>query len=382
MRALGKGKERRPFAIVEGASGVLKPGMFTLLLGPPGQRKVHLLADPGRPQPQDPRAQGARRACFAPSPCQQKKHAGSQLASPASGNTALPPLPHPVLCLLQVWAEELSYNGRGLGEFVVERTAAYIGQTDLHYGELTVHETQEFSARVQSTGFKRGEEGGAAGSVAQAAGTASRIHGGINPGMLGVPLPVCRLMCDHHGAPPAPLPPRAVALEEVLRREAELGVTPDPQVDAYMRGSAFAKGKGNLIVATVIRLLGLDVCADTAVGTPMLRGISGGQKKRVTTGEMAVGPVKAIFADEISTGLDSNTTYTIARALRNLAHVMDATIVVGLLQPAPETFELFDDVILLASGKVIGSVGSPGQNMRLPSLIQSALISLHRPMHC
>ena len=35
----------------------------------------------------------------------------------------------------------------------------------------------------------------------------------------------------------------------------------------------------------------------------MIRGISGGQKKRVTTGEMIVGPAKTLFLDEISTGL-------------------------------------------------------------------------------
>ena len=37
----------------------------------------------------------------------------------------------------------------------------------------------------------------------------------------------------------------------------------------------------------------------------MLRGISGGQKKRVTTAEMVVGPKKTLFLDEISTGLVS-----------------------------------------------------------------------------
>jgi len=47
----------------------------------------------------------------------------------------------------------------------------------------------------------------------------------------------------------------------------------------------------------------LQICADTVVGDGMLRGISGGQKKRVTTSEMIVGPKKTLFLDEISTGL-------------------------------------------------------------------------------
>jgi len=47
----------------------------------------------------------------------------------------------------------------------------------------------------------------------------------------------------------------------------------------------------------------MQICADTVVGDGMLRGISGGQKKRVTTSEMIVGPKKTLFLDEISTGL-------------------------------------------------------------------------------
>ncbi|KAF6149609.1 hypothetical protein GIB67_011218, partial [Kingdonia uniflora] len=58
-------------------------------------------------------------------------------------------------------------------------------------------------------------------------------------------------------------------------------------------------------------ILGLEICADTMVGDEMVRGISGGQRKRVTTGEMLVGPAKVLFMDEISTGLDSSTTFQI-----------------------------------------------------------------------
>jgi ABC-type multidrug transport system ATPase subunit len=57
--------------------------------------------------------------------------------------------------------------------------------------------------------------------------------------------------------------------------------------------------------------------------------------------------------DEISTGLDSSTTYQIVKCIKNFVHQMEATVLMALLQPAPETFELFDDLVLLSEGHVI-----------------------------
>ncbi|KAK1313458.1 ABC transporter G family member 36 [Acorus calamus] len=98
---------------------------------------------------------------------------------------------------------------------------------------------------------------------------------------------------------------------------------------------------------------GLDICRDTIVGDDMQRGISGGQKKRVTTGEMIVGPTKTLFMDEISTGLDSSTTFQIVKCLQQIVHLTEGTILMSLLQPAPETFNLFDDIILLSEGQIV-----------------------------
>jgi ABC-type glutathione transport system ATPase component len=53
------------------------------------------------------------------------------------------------------------------------------------------------------------------------------------------------------------------------------------------------------------------------------------QKKRVTSGEALVGHAKVLYADEISTGLDSNTTYTIVKSLRNICHVMNVSAALG-----------------------------------------------------
>ena len=68
---------------------------------------------------------------------------------------------------------------------------------------------------------------------------------------------------------------------------------------------------------------------------------------------MLVGPAKALFMDEISTGLDSSTTYQIINSLRQSVHILGGTALIALLQPAPETYELFDDIVLLTEGKIV-----------------------------
>ncbi|CAN0858781.1 ABC transporter G family member 29 [Linum grandiflorum] len=120
-----------------------------------------------------------------------------------------------------------------------------------------------------------------------------------------------------------------------------------------MKATAMKGMENSLNTDYTLKILGLDICKDTIVGDDMIRGISGGQKKRVTTGEMIVGPTKTLFMDEISTGLDSSTTYQIVKCLQQIAHLTDATVFMSLLQPAPETFDLFDDIILLAEGQIV-----------------------------
>lgn len=55
------------------------------------------------------------------------------------------------------------------------------------------------------------------------------------------------------------------------------------------QADALSGERYNVVTEMMLRVLGLDYVAETVVGGPMLRGISGGQKKRVTTGEMIVG---------------------------------------------------------------------------------------------
>ena len=71
------------------------------------------------------------------------------------------------------------------------------------------------------------------------------------------------------------------------------------------------------------------------------------------TGEMMIGGSNVFLMDEISTGLDSSTTFQIVRSIMHSIHVLQGTAVISLLQPAPETYDLFDDIILLSDGQIV-----------------------------
>lgn len=106
-------------------------------------------------------------------------------------------------------------------------------------------------------------------------------------------------------------------------------------------------------VETMIEMLGLGECQNVIVGNDLTRGISGGQKKRVTLGEMIIGNARVLCLDEISTGLDAAATYDIVRSLRRWATETKGSIVMSLLQPAPEVVAQFDSLVLMRDGHVI-----------------------------
>eukprot|EP00667_Euglena_gracilis_P000307 EG_transcript_307 len=103
---------------------------------------------------------------------------------------------------------------------------------------------------------------------------------------------------------------------------------------------------------TTMAILGIRHVGDTLVGNEQLRGVSGGQRKRLTTGEILVTNTPVLLADEISTGLDSATTFDICSAFKAYAHCLNRTIVVSLLQPTPETYSTFDEILVMAAGQI------------------------------
>ena len=282
-----KGLETRPVEILNGVSGVLKPGRLTLLLGPPGAGKSVLLQHiSGR----------------------LRMHSGLR----ASGS--------------------VTYNGESINDFVVQRTAGLVDQYDRHVPNLTVIETVKFASNCQTnlddfaTALAAVDKAVAQGHPHDAAADAeegrAEALSGRRPTLSGLSVDDSDDETNAHT--------EAEFLE--LFREAVVH-----RVKPYI----------------TLHLLGLANVADTFVGNESLRGVSGGERKRVTSAEVLVGPQWAVFMDEISTGLDSATTFSVVRALGATCHALERTIVISLLQPPPEVMELFDDLLLMTDGKVI-----------------------------
>uniref|UniRef100_A0A8C4RSE1 ATP-binding cassette sub-family G member 2-like n=1 Tax=Erpetoichthys calabaricus TaxID=27687 RepID=A0A8C4RSE1_ERPCA len=105
-------------------------------------------------------------------------------------------------------------------------------------------------------------------------------------------------------------------------------------------------------VSNVIAELGLTRVADSKVGTELIRGVSGGERKRTNIGMELITEPPVLFLDEPTTGLDASTAKAVLSLLRRLAQ-RGRTIIFSIHQPRYSIFKLFDSLTLLAIGKVM-----------------------------
>ena len=106
-------------------------------------------------------------------------------------------------------------------------------------------------------------------------------------------------------------------------------------------------------VDLLLSVLGMHECADTIAGNAVIRGISGGQKKRLTIGEFMITNSRVLLLDEPTTGLDAAVARDIMVVLRKWCNISGGTVIAALLQPTPECYELYDNVILMKEGNVV-----------------------------
>ncbi|KAF3441193.1 hypothetical protein FNV43_RR15105 [Rhamnella rubrinervis] len=123
---------------------------------------------------------------------------------------------------------------------------------------------------------------------------------------------------------------------------------------ANLRVSDKSKSKEDIkeLVERTITEMGLENCADNKIGNWHLRGISNGEKKRLSIGLEILTQPYTMLLDEPTTGLDSASAYFVILSLRNIA--LDGRIVVcSIHQPSYYLFDLFHDFYLLSCGEAV-----------------------------
>ncbi|CAN0151348.1 unnamed protein product, partial [Pylaiella littoralis] len=106
-------------------------------------------------------------------------------------------------------------------------------------------------------------------------------------------------------------------------------------------------------VDEVVANLCLQSCQDTKVGSIFLKGLSGWQKRCTSIGVELVVLPKILFLDEPTSGLDAAAASEIMALLRRLASETDMIIIASVNQPSTRVFNIFDQVILLSTGRTM-----------------------------
>ncbi|CAN3375613.1 hypothetical protein DIURU_005653 [Diutina rugosa] len=134
----------------------------------------------------------------------------------------------------------------------------------------------------------------------------------------------------------------ALTVRETLHFQAKLRLPPEeiPRLNPIVNG--------------LLRQMGLLDCADTVIGNDVIKGVSGGEKRRVSIAVQLLNRPRILFLDEPTSGLDSTTAYSILSLLHQLGSEGQTTVVLTIHQPSEEMLHFFDKILLLGKyGRVV-----------------------------
>jgi hypothetical protein len=121
------------------------------------------------------------------------------------------------------------------------------------------------------------------------------------------------------------------------------------------------------LIDDMLQYLGLEECANVMAGSEIIKGISGGQKKRTSIAQELITNPAITFLDEPTSGLDTAAAYKVVLVLKELAKAKQS-VLCTIHQPSSEIFELFDQAIFLARGQIVYSGPPSGIRAHFESL--------------
>ncbi|KAF7303089.1 Pleiotropic drug resistance ABC transporter protein [Mycena kentingensis (nom. inval.)] len=107
------------------------------------------------------------------------------------------------------------------------------------------------------------------------------------------------------------------------------------------------------VLDTLLRMLNISHTKNTLVGDEFVRGVSGGERKRVSIAEMMATRARVQAWDNSTRGLDASTALDYVKSLRVLTDVLGQTTFVTLYQAGEGIYDLFDKVMVLSEGRQV-----------------------------
>ena len=114
----------------------------------------------------------------------------------------------------------------------------------------------------------------------------------------------------------------------------------------------------------------------TLPGGLVIRGLSGGEKKRLALACALATKPKLLFLDEITSGLDSENALNIVKLLKRLCASRSISALIVIHQPSSQIFDLFDALMVLSRGRPVFS----SKVADLPQLFDVLAADKHYPM--
>ncbi|KAK7755322.1 ATP-binding cassette transporter snq2 [Diatrype stigma] len=114
-----------------------------------------------------------------------------------------------------------------------------------------------------------------------------------------------------------------------------------------------AKEEIPIIANALLRMFGISHTKNTLIGDDYIRGVSGGERKRVSIAETLASKSTVIAWDNSTRGLDASTALDYARSLRIMTDISNRTTLVTLYQAGEGIYEVMDKVLVIDQGRQI-----------------------------
>jgi ABC-type multidrug transport system ATPase subunit len=132
-----------------------------------------------------------------------------------------------------------------------------------------------------------------------------------------------------------------------------LGFGLDTKVPGNRPGGVSKNEFKNKVVDMLLRMFNIEHTKNTIVGNPFVRGISGGERKRVSIAEMMITGAAVCSHDNSTRGLDASTALDYAKSLRVLTNIYHQTTFVSLYQASENIYNQFDKVLVIDEGRQV-----------------------------